>query len=409
MAQPTLPGMFLDRPASPATDEDWFKLDIAATDLFSPHAPVDAEELFSGRSDLLDRMIEVVFQRGLHGILYGERGVGKTSLTHILRDKVFRGVPSTQFVRRQCTAEHDFAMIWRHVFDEFTIDGQSADRDIANDVNAYDIVKLFESFPANWRPVIIIDEFDRVRDADTARKMSDTIKYLADTSSNATILIVGVAQNVVELFGSHLSIHRNIQQIPMPLMSNSELTKIIDDRADLLRMSVTDYVRSEIVEYSQGLPGYTHLLGQSAFRGAIARHSLDVTTQDLGYAMRKVVAEADESVRDSYAAATRSTQTTNMYRQALLACALAETDEKGYFRAGAVKKPFEMIEGRTMDVFNYAQHLKEFCKQSRGPALIRVGRPNNREFRFADALLRPYTIIRGRSEGLFPDPSQQTT
>ncbi len=56
-----------------------------------------------------------------------------------------------------------------------------------------------------------------------------------------------------------------------------------------------------------------------------------------------------------------------------------------------------------MDVFNYAQHLKEFCKQSRGPALVRDRESlNNREFRFADALLRPYTIIRGRSEGFFP-------
>ena len=270
-------------------------------------------------------------------------------------------------------------------------------------MNAYDIVKLFEAFPAHWRPVIIIDEFDRVKGTETARKMADTIKYLADTSATATIIIVGVAvSNVAELFGSHASIHRNVQQIPMPIMSNTELTKIIDDRANLLGMTVTDYVRSEIVEYSQGFPGYTHLLGQSAFRGAIMRRSLDVTADDLGYAMRKCVAEADEFVRDAYANAIRSPQASNMYRQALLACALAETDDKGYFKAAALRRPFEAIEGRAMDVFNYAQHLRAFCKPQRGPALVKVGRPNNHEFRFTNALLRPYTIIRGWSEGLLP-------
>lgn len=409
MHEPSLPGLFIDTPALPQTEQDWFRLDVAATDLFSPHAPVDAEELFSGRQDLLRRMTDVVFQRGLHAILFGERGVGKTSLTQILKDKVFKGVPDCQFVRRQCTAEHDYDMIWRHVFDEFTIDGKSAHTEVPDGATAYDVVKLFESFPNHWRPVIIIDEFDRVKDPDTARKMADTIKYLADTSSPATVIIVGVATNVAELFGSHASIHRNIQQIPMPAMSNPELTKIIDDRAMLLRMTVTDYVRSAIVEYSQGFPGYTHLLGQSAFRGAIARKSMDVTTNDLGFAMQKCVAEAEESVRDAYANAVRSSQSTNLYRQALLACALAATNEKGCFKAAAVKRPFEWIEGRPMDVVNYAQHLKEFCKDGRGPVLERVGRQNNYEFRFANALLRPYTIIRGRSEGLLPDQQMPAT
>jgi len=401
MAEDTIPGLLDDGPKKPETEDEWISLDFLVADLFSPHAPVDADELFSGRTDLLIRILDVIYQRGLHAVLYGERGVGKTSLTYILRDKLFRGPSRTKIVRRQCTADHTFSMIWQNVFDEFQMDdGETADKQIGDDATAYDIVRLFEAFPKEWRPVIVIDEFDRVRDPATSIKMADTIKYLADTSSPATILVVGVAANVADLFGGHGSIHRNLQQLRMPRMSPDELGKIIDDRAALAKMTVGPYVRSEIIDYSQGLPGYTHLLGQAAFRNAVTRRSTEVTTADLAEAMIKCVNEADESVREGYAAAVRSTQK-SQYRQALLACALADTDDKGYFRASAVRAPFQAITGKdNADVFNFAQNLKEFCKPDRGPALIRVGKPNNAEYRFADALLRPYVIIKGHSDGL---------
>lgn len=400
MPDDIIPGLFTDGPRPPTTDAEWFDLDIHVTRLFSPHAPIDEEALFSGRTDLLGQMIDVIFQRGLHAILYGERGVGKTSLTFILKDKIFRGAVQTKLVRRQCTAEHDFGMIWRHIFDEFTFDGESVEAILPQNPNAYDVVKIFEDFPKTWKPVIILDEFDRVVDESTHVKMADTIKYLADTSIDATLILVGVASNVGELFSGHGSIHRNLQQVRMPRMSDTELEKIIVDRARLAGMTAPEGVRDEIVRYSQGLPGYTHLLSQCAFRSAIANRSLTVETHDLGAAMRRCVKECDESVREAYGDAIRSTQTTSHYRQALLACALAETDEKGYFRASAVREPYSTIMGREMDIMNFNQHLKQFCKDERGPALNKVGVKGNYEYRFHDALLRPYVIIKGKADGL---------
>jgi Cdc6-like AAA superfamily ATPase len=306
-------------------------------------------------------------------------------------------------------------MIWRNVFDEFTVDGESADRAINSDVTAYEIVRLFEAFPKSWRPVIIIDEFDRVRDPEATVKMADTIKYLADTSSNATIIVVGVSDSVADLFGGHGSIHRNLQQIRARRMDYGELAKIIDDRAKLSNMTIRPTTRDQIVEYSQGLPGYTHLLGQAAFRSAIARRSLEVGSNDLGNAMVKCMKEADESVREAYAVAVRSTQSASQYKQALLACALADTDEKGYFRATAVTEPFKSIVGGDEEEVYYAQHLKAFCKPERGPALVRVGQPKRFEYRFADALLKPYVIIKGIADGLLPsavnlpEPSPSST
>ena len=67
---------------------------------FAPHAPVDDRSLFADRPNQVDVCIEALFQRGLHIALYGERGVGKTSLAVVLPE-IIRGanVPTLGAVR----------------------------------------------------------------------------------------------------------------------------------------------------------------------------------------------------------------------------------------------------------------------------------------------------------------------
>lgn len=59
-------------------------LGIEAGRVFSPAAPVDERDLFAGRITQLRRVIDVVNQRGQHAIIFGERGVGKTSLANVI-------------------------------------------------------------------------------------------------------------------------------------------------------------------------------------------------------------------------------------------------------------------------------------------------------------------------------------
>ena len=59
-------------------------------EIFTPSAPIDNQALFAGRVNQLNRIIGAVSQRGQHAILFGERGVGKTSLANVLL-KILRG------------------------------------------------------------------------------------------------------------------------------------------------------------------------------------------------------------------------------------------------------------------------------------------------------------------------------
>ena len=67
------------------TQEDWNALFFNATQLFTPSSPVAETNLFAGRKVQIRKLCKSVAERGRHSILYGEPGVGKTSLAKLLR------------------------------------------------------------------------------------------------------------------------------------------------------------------------------------------------------------------------------------------------------------------------------------------------------------------------------------
>src|SRR5581483_3978492 len=93
---------------------------------FTPGAPIDSRDLFAGRKKQRDKVIGTIFQKGQHAILFGERGVGKTSLANTLFDfLVLMGKFSYQRARINCSDDMDFGAIWRSIFKQLTFNPDS--------------------------------------------------------------------------------------------------------------------------------------------------------------------------------------------------------------------------------------------------------------------------------------------
>ncbi|WP_436663529.1 AAA family ATPase [Alicyclobacillus acidoterrestris] len=392
-------------------------LSLRAANIFSPGAPVDKSDLFAGRLMQVHDVINAVFQRGQHVILYGERGVGKTSLTRVLNE-IMSGLSqeTLTFKHINCDVNDTFSSLWRKIFRElhFTystqgigfksldhVESVSLDTLVGDEISPEDVRMLLSQF--KQRLVIALDELDRIKDARTTVLLTDVIKTLSDNSVDVTLLLVGVADNVDQLIQGHQSIERSLVQVHMPRMSREELAEIISKAEKMLGMTMQHRAKQKILSLSEGLPHYTHLLGLYAFQNAAGNKTKNVGQQHVQYAVETAIKKAQRSIMHDYHRATSSARKDVIYDRVLLACALAQTDDLGYFAPTDIRSPLSNIMGKPYNIPAFARHLKDFCEENRGPVLQKSGVKRRMRYRFINPMLQPYVLMQGLNKGHIND------
>jgi hypothetical protein len=121
--------------------------------------------------------------------------------------------------------------------------------------------------------------------------------------------------------------------------------------------------------------------------------------------MAKFIADAEKSFQDQYRAATRSNQE-NYFQQSLLACALAKTDDEGFFTANDVVEPYSAIMREKKRIAHFEKHLRRFSSEEGGNILVKRGGDRQQTFRFRDPMIQPYVIIRGIQTEMIDDAAK---
>lgn len=370
-----------------------------------PSAPIDSRA-FSGRESQITTVVNVCVQRGQHVVIFGERGAGKTSLVNTVC-----GMLRTKFVMPECgTINCDqtttFDSLWRAIFSEIPLSRNStvnrgvssADRTqgtyaqlLPEEVTPHSVRTILQN---RGRFLFIIDEVDRIKDKTTTTLLADTIKTLSDHATDATLILVGVAESVDTLIAEHESIQRALIQLHMPRMSQIEIDRVIDNGLANVGMTIEQAARNLIHKLSQGLPHYAHLLGMHSALAAAAKDRLQITFDDTQRALRKALRYAHQGIAEEYERATTSSEET-LYRWVLLACALAKTDQHGYFTANDLVLPMSMIMKKECSVSLFSQHLHAFCDVKHGPALVRTAIARGYKYKFRNAIMQPYVLMKG--------------
>lgn len=380
-------------------ERDWGIAKAATQRLFNPSSPIDEDRLFSGRLTQVSDMLGVVYERGAHGILFGERGVGKSSLANTITAKIPPAVTNIKFLKENCRPEDTFFTLWSKILFDFQYDGTLISDYLKNETRDFMVIKILESLPKTSQYVFIFDEFDRIASIETKSAIADTIKHFSDYPQNITIVIVGVGYSIEELFGAHPSIQRCCRQIQMPRMSKPELKEIISDRYPKIGISCADSLIDKLIELARGLPGYAHLAGREAALSALNDGRRSVEEIDYHQAIKESVRRAQESIITAYNRAVYSAKD-NIYKQVLLACATAKTDDQGMFSAADIRDSLVKILDRRVEIASFSRHLARFCEGDRGPVLRKSGKKNRFQYQFVDAPLQPYIFMSGRRDGL---------
>lgn len=403
----------ITEPGRPKTDADWLSLEWEISSLFSG-APVQEEELFAGRTSEVRRILDAVFERSRHVVLYGERGVGKTSIANVFWRRYNQMLKTVIAARVQADPSDTFASLWAKVFDEFVSVAQSIGRfDLAPIDNSLEIIspdqvrREFQKCKPNSLPIVIIDEFDKLTDNDARLLTANVIKYLYDYSVNVTVILVGVSEDIPSLIADHQSIDRAITQIKLNRMSDAELNEVINTRLSRTAMKLNGDARWTIVTLSRGLPYFVQMLGKYAATCAARAKRMTINVADVEAAMDLFIQDSEQKLRSAYALATESNQRDSLFKQVLLACALARSDESGFFTPTDVIEPLSAILNKKKTHAHFQRHLTEFMSLGRGEMLSRRGSDRQFRYRFTDPMMIPYVIIRGIHEGIIDQSSRK--
>jgi Cdc6-like AAA superfamily ATPase len=397
---------------------------VKLSDAFRPGAPIDSTTLFCGRTAQVDAVVNGVFQPGQHVIMFGERGVGKTSLCKTLVDILKNsGVTPLSSGTINCDGTDDFSSLWHKVFRELQVvirlekpgfgnstEEQAINLDnllpekVAPDDVRVAITRALAESTNRKRMLIVLDEVDRIKKRNVTTLLADTIKNLSDHLVPATIILVGVADAVDQLIAEHKSVERSIIQVSMPRMSPVELEEIIDKGFQKAGVEINDDAKKQIVGLSQGLPHFTHLLSLESALLAINSGKTKVMRSDVDTAIKTAVSKP-HSLLSCYEKAISSPQSHNLFEEVLIACALAKKDELGWFASSNVVEPLSdlMSNGKQYSVPYFSRHLNEFSQEKRGAILQKSGTTHQHKYRFVNPLLEPYIIMRALSSGLLTD------
>jgi energy-coupling factor transporter ATP-binding protein EcfA2 len=371
---------------------------------FRPAAPVDRRSLFSGRTDEIAELFAVVAQPGQHAVVYGERGVGKTSLTKVVAELLASS--GVLIARATCDSGDDFSSVWRKALGEIALHTErrgigfsAAPTDVMTSatvalgdgsVTPHAVSRALEAL-GHPRPLaVFLDEFDRLSSPACRALFTDTIKLLSDRAVPATLVLIGVADTVHELIREHRSVERALVQVRMPRMARDELAEIARLGIGSAQMTIQKPAVDRVTAISQGLPHFTHLLTQLAAQAALSERHADVGGPEVDFAVERAIQRAQQSVTEAYLRA-------ETVGAPLLAAALAEDDEFGFFGTSDAAVHLE----RVGDTANRDELPAVLDRLANDLGILQTREAaDGRRYRFANPLLPPYVVMRGLADGL---------
>lgn len=274
-------------------------------DVFTPSQPVVDRSRFAGRLSVLQRLIELIEEQRSHVVIYGERGIGKTSLMHILADLARES--NYIVIYESCGANSNFDEIFRAMLAEIPSlylssaaptapdveGGRTLEEKIKGEVlNARRVGDLCSDI-IGTRVIFILDEYDRVRNPEFRQGVAELIKNLSDRAARVQLVLAGVANDLQELIGFIPSIRRNVVGLPMPRMSEQEVRSLLRIGEQTAHVEFDDDAARTIGLLSAGSPYLVRLVAHHASMRALDAGRMTVNLADVWEAVDRAIEEAE--------------------------------------------------------------------------------------------------------------------
>ncbi|WP_093063532.1 AAA family ATPase [Sphingomonas sp. OV641] len=300
---PRFRGMAADQLGVGTRRHDRVRLNLRRA--FTPARPIMDPAMLAGRTDLLRTMIRAIEDQYLHLVLFGPRGIGKTSILHVLSGIARESRYLVRYI--SCGERTSFDPLFRSVMVDipllFHARYDPASAEIEEGLSFADLLdespltvdrasELFSQV-AGTRLLIVLDEFDRAGEADFRQSVAELIKNVSDRGSQVQLVIAGVAQNLTEIITHVPSIRRNILGLRVPNMTQDGIAELISNGQHASGMTFTSKALQLINLTALGLPYLASLVGQHAGFAALDRSSTTIDHADVHRGISQVLAHLD--------------------------------------------------------------------------------------------------------------------
>jgi Cdc6-like AAA superfamily ATPase len=324
---------------------------------FNPKQPISDAQMLAGRKSELKICIEKLLSRGGHVLLYGDRGVGKSSIAYVLCALFpqLSGKREYAQIEVRCYTQDTIKTIFAkplraagvdpNILESASQNSEQKDWGIEGNLKIEAGVFIgkaeaetgshyrqentrttstknignheLATNPA-WiaevlseRPfIMLIDEMDQIRDVSVKHQIATIIKHVSDNPrAKFKFVLAGIAQNAAELTAGHPSVQRCLAEIPISRLSRDHILEIfhkgaakitIETDEGLRPLRFSNDVASDLAKKSHGYPYFAHLIGQGAALLAIERRDAFVDEQvELNGAVEYACTAADEDLRRS--------------------------------------------------------------------------------------------------------------
>jgi hypothetical protein len=270
---------------------------------FTPSQPITDWSRFAGRTEMLTALIRATEDGRLHTVLYGERGIGKTSILHVFAQAARNARYLVSYV--SCGAGSDFDEMFRAVADDIPLlfhqsygpTSPEAERGATfasllpeGEISVRQASDLCAKITGT-RVLIILDEFDRVESRALRRSVAEFLKNLSDRSVRVQLIIAGVAANLTELVEHVPSIQRNVFALEAAPLSEAETRLLVRTGESASGIKFDEDATRFIIAVSNGLPYLASLTSHLAGLHALDEGRTVVTRDDVSAGSGMALAE----------------------------------------------------------------------------------------------------------------------